>query len=50
MIAERLERKRGQYLAFNRDIAADAKRKFPRNVSCRTCQMTQSRPPPKTIL
>lgn len=36
MIAERLERKRGQYLAFNRDIAADAKRKFPRNVSCRT--------------
>jgi hypothetical protein len=24
------------YLAFNRDIAAEAKRKFPRNVNCRT--------------
>ncbi|NMM04556.1 hypothetical protein HHL24_42835 [Paraburkholderia sp. RP-4-7] len=36
LIAERFERKRGQYLAFNCDIAADAKRKFPRNGSCRT--------------
>jgi hypothetical protein len=36
MIADRMARKRGQYLAFNKDIAADAKRKFPGNVSCRT--------------
>jgi UvrD-like helicase family protein len=36
MAAERLSTKRGQYLAFNRDIAAEAKRKFPRSVSCKT--------------
>ena len=36
LVGERFNRKRGQYLAFNRDIAADAKRRFPRNVSCRT--------------
>jgi hypothetical protein len=36
MIAERFSTKRGQYLAFNRDIAAEARRKFPRNVMCQT--------------
>lgn len=36
LIAERHAAKRGSYLAFNRDIAADAKRKFPTNVSART--------------
>jgi hypothetical protein len=36
MAAELLSKRRGQCLAFNRDIAAEAKRKFPRNVSCRT--------------
>jgi hypothetical protein len=28
--------RRGQYLAFNRDIVADAKRKFPKTVGCAT--------------
>ncbi|WGS55045.1 ATP-binding domain-containing protein (plasmid) [Paraburkholderia sp. D15] len=36
MIANRLSAKRGKYLAFNRDIVADAKRKFPSNVSTQT--------------
>jgi AAA domain len=36
MIADELANRRGSYLAFNRDIAAEAKRKFPRNVNCRT--------------
>jgi hypothetical protein len=36
LIADELADRRGSYLAFNRDIAMDAKRKFPRNVSCRT--------------
>ncbi|MEW6347083.1 MAG: UvrD-helicase domain-containing protein [Paraburkholderia sp.] len=36
LIANRLGNRRGSYLAFNRDIAHDAKRKFPANVMCRT--------------
>jgi hypothetical protein len=36
MSARRLDKKRGYYLAFNKDIAADAQRKFPTNVQCRT--------------
>jgi hypothetical protein len=36
MIADRLADQRGNYLAFNKDIATEAKRKFPGNVTCRT--------------
>ncbi|MFM0304601.1 3'-5' exonuclease [Paraburkholderia sediminicola] len=36
MIAERLADRRGKYLAFNKDIVADARRKFPANVSTQT--------------
>lgn len=36
MIAEQYSRKRGLYLSFNKDIAADARRKFPANVICKT--------------
>ncbi|MFM0665008.1 3'-5' exonuclease [Paraburkholderia sediminicola] len=36
MIAERLAERRGKYLAFNKDIVADARRKFPANVSTQT--------------
>lgn len=35
-IAERFSSKRGLYLSFNKDIAADARKKFPRNVICKT--------------
>jgi hypothetical protein len=36
LIANQLSQQRGSYLAFNRDIATEAKRKFPRNVTCKT--------------
>jgi hypothetical protein len=36
MIAERFSSKRGLYLSFNKDIATDARKKFPRNVTCKT--------------
>ncbi|MDQ7982508.1 UvrD-helicase domain-containing protein [Paraburkholderia sp. SARCC-3016] len=36
MIARTRNASRGCYLAFNRDIATEAKRKFPSNVNCRT--------------
>src|ERR1700754_3079329 len=36
MIARARSARRGCYLAFNRDIATEAKRKFPSNVNCRT--------------
>lgn len=36
LIAGRFASRRGSYLAFNRDIAAAAKRRFPSNVACRT--------------
>nr|WP_315593839.1 3'-5' exonuclease [uncultured Cupriavidus sp.] len=36
LAAQALGRKRGLYMAFNRDIADDAARKFPTNTKCRT--------------
>jgi hypothetical protein len=36
MIANRFSSKRGLYLSFNKDIATDARKKFPRNVTCKT--------------
>lgn len=36
MLAERFGQRRGIYLAFNRDIAAAAARKFPAHVPART--------------
>jgi hypothetical protein len=36
MIARARPDRRGYYLAFNRDIASEAKRRFPANVNCRT--------------
>ncbi|MFC0402984.1 3'-5' exonuclease [Paraburkholderia rhizosphaerae] len=36
LVARARPDRRGYYLAFNRDIANDGKRKFPSNVSCRT--------------
>lgn len=36
MLAETTPRRRGLYIAFNRAIAADAKRSFPRNVEAST--------------
>jgi superfamily I DNA/RNA helicase len=36
MIARSRSRHRGYYLAFNRDIAGSAKKKFPENMNCRT--------------
>ncbi|WP_347880818.1 UvrD-helicase domain-containing protein [Paraburkholderia sp. BCC1876] len=36
MIAERLSARRGKYLAFNKDIVVDAKKRFPSNVSTQT--------------
>ncbi|WP_199523891.1 UvrD-helicase domain-containing protein [Micromonospora craterilacus] len=36
MLAERLGRKRGAYIAFGKDIAKEAERKFPRTVRCKT--------------
>lgn len=36
MLAESAPRRRGLYIAFNRAIAADAKRSFPRNVEAST--------------
>ena len=35
-IADSVPNKRGIYLAFNKEIAEEAKKKFPRNVECRT--------------
>jgi len=36
MLAHSSSGKRGQYIAFNRDIVLDAKNKFPENVHCST--------------
>lgn len=36
MVSEALSPKSGTYVAFNREIAHDAKRAFPNNVDCRT--------------
>ncbi|ASW04222.1 3'-5' exonuclease [Paraburkholderia aromaticivorans] len=49
MIAERFSTKRGQYLAFNKDIAAEARRKFPRNVMCQTVHSVAFRATDKAL-
>ena len=36
MTAQALPRSRGYYLAFNKDIAEEAKGKFPKNTTCKT--------------
>ncbi|MFM0529970.1 ATP-dependent helicase, partial [Paraburkholderia strydomiana] len=49
MVAERFRTKRGQYLTFNKDIAAEAKRKFPRNVMCQTVHSVAFRATDKAL-